>query len=102
MTLHQAAARNSANSPIARVLTRQAHGRSANDNGANAPASQLVFEAALRHFAKHGLGAAKDACEHAETAFHAGDNQACNHWLAICRTLDRRMARQTVQTLGVN
>ncbi len=99
MTLHQAAARNSANSPIARVLARPAYGRSANDNGANAPASQLVFEEALRHFAKHGLGAAKDACDKAETAFHGGDSYTYNYWLAICRTLDRRLAHQTVQML---
>ncbi|MEO9462705.1 MAG: hypothetical protein ABJ242_08220 [Marinomonas sp.] len=101
MTLLQATARNSANSPIARVLTPKPHGRSANDNNANAPASQLVFEDALHHFAKHGLGAAKDARDRAEAAFYAGDKAQYNYWLAICRTLDRRMARQAVQTLEI-
>lgn len=51
-----------------------------------------LLRAALRHFAEHGLGAARAARKQAERAFFAGDRKAYDHWLAITRTLDRRLA----------
>ena len=50
------------------------------------------MRAALMHFAEHGLGAARAAREKAEAAFFAGDRAGYDWWLAITRTLDRRMA----------
>ncbi len=47
---------------------------------------------ALRHFARHGLSAATHARAHAEAAYAAGDPEACNRWIAICRQFDRRIA----------
>ena len=92
MTIHFAAARTASCSPIARALARRAIGRVANDNGAPAVSSDQVLKAALRHFAKHGLSAAREARAKAEEAFFAGDRQAYDWWLEITRTLDRRMA----------
>src|SRR5690242_10667228 len=65
----------------------------ANDNHAEQP-SDTPLRAALRHFAGHGLAAAHLARKQAETAFFAGDRQAYQWWLEICRVLDRRMARE--------
>lgn len=53
-----------------------------------------MLHAALRHFAEHGLGAAREARRQAETAFFAGDRASYDWWLSICRTLDRRMAEE--------
>lgn len=90
MSIHFAAAR----SPLAALINPARHGgivgRAANDNGG--PAVHLQLRAALRHFAEHGLGAATVARKNAEQAFFGGDRQSYLHWLAICRTLDRRMA----------
>ncbi len=63
----------------------------ANDNGA-AHTSDALLHAALRHFAEHGLSAARRARKQAEAAFFAGDRQTYRWWLEICRALDRRMA----------
>lgn len=67
--------------------------RPANDN-ADEPPFEAMLQAALRHFANHGLAAARRARLHAEAAAAAGDTQSYQWWLAICRTLDRRMACQ--------
>jgi hypothetical protein len=67
-------------------------GPSANDDG-DAPASDAMLHAALRHFAEHGLAAAARACKQAEVAFTAGDRQGFEWWLDVCRALDRRMAK---------
>ncbi|HWU02323.1 MAG TPA: hypothetical protein VN222_06245 [Novosphingobium sp.] len=56
------------------------------------PARDILLQAALRHFARHGLGAADLAREYAEKAFFSGDGDSYRHWLSICRQLDRRMA----------
>jgi len=48
---------------------------------------------ALLHFAEHGLGSAAAARARAEQAFFAGDRETYRHWLGICRTFDRRLAR---------
>lgn len=94
MTIHFAAARPA----LARVLgprfTSRVLGRAANDNGSH-PADlghSAELRAALKHFAQHGLGAARVAQANAEQAFFRGDRTAYRHWLGICRTLDRRLA----------
>ena len=65
----------------------------ANDNQGTG-ASDALIDAALRHFAEHGLAAAQHARHAAETAFFADDRQGYRRWLEICRTLDRTMARE--------
>lgn len=106
MPLHFAAARLPGNpracSPIARALARRAVERVANDNGdaAAIQESDQVLRAALRHFAQHGLGAAREARAQAENAFFSGDRQAYRWWLDITRTLDRRLAREAERLGG--
>ena len=80
-------------SPVARALVRRAVERVANDNGQTAPSEQML-KAALRHFAEHGLGAAREARAQAEKAFFAGDRESYDWWLGITRTLDRRLAKE--------
>ena len=91
MTVHFAAARTAALSPVARALTRRAAVSPANDNG-DTTGSDHLLHSALRHFARHGLAAATEARHLAEDAFFAGDRETYEHWLGVCRTLDRRMA----------
>ena len=97
MTIHFAAAQTADGSPVARVLRCPAPVRAANDNrperGASAP-DDMMLRAALRHFALHGLGAARAARAEAEAAFFAGDRQNYDWWLGITRTLDRRLAAE--------
>ncbi|KPP94964.1 hypothetical protein [Erythrobacter sp. HL-111] len=121
MTIHFAAAFGTAPAracaPIARGLVRRARERAANDNsaaegradarprGSAAPArrrapSEAVLRAALRHFAEHGLGAARAARARAEAAFFAGDRPAYDWWLEITRTLDRRLALEVAGESG--
>lgn len=105
MPIHFAAAnvpgRAPACSPIARALAARAFERVANDNGnGTGEASQVphagdhMLRAALRHFAQHGIGAAREARAQAEKAFFDGDRQAYDWWLGITRTLDRRLAAE--------
>jgi len=100
MTIHFAPARSTICSPVARALNPVAVTSAANDNGhtndANVPSDQML-RAALRHFAEHGLGAAREARTQAEQAFFAGDQNAYKWWLGITRTLDRRLAAKTEQ-----
>lgn len=63
----------------------------ANDDGEIVGTAHV--NAALRHFAKHGIAAAQHAREQAINAGRAGDRQSFDWWLQICRALDRRMAR---------
>ena len=72
---------------------RRACGMPANDNGAK-HTGEAMLNAALRHFAEHGLAAARHARSEAENALEAGDEQAYSYWLEVCRTLDRRMAQE--------
>lgn len=84
-------------SPIAKALVSRAIERAANDNGgspADRQSNDQLLRAALRHFAEHGLGAAREARSQAEAAFFAGDRQAYDWWLGITRTLDRRLAAE--------
>lgn len=97
MTLRFAPARQPARSPIARTLARRAPGRVANDEGTMAePAfrDEAMLHEALRHFAVHGLGAARVAASEAERAIGEGNRERYRYWLGICRALDRRLAGQ--------
>lgn len=91
-------------SPIAKAMIARAVEKVANDNGdgslmgRHAPANDQMLRAALRHFAEHGLGAARAARAQAEQAFFEGDRQAYQWWLGITRTLDRRLAREAERT----
>jgi hypothetical protein len=67
--------------------------RPANDNAA-VHSDDALLHAALRHFAEHGMGAAGLARRKAEAAYFTGDRNAYQWWLGICRTLDRRLARE--------
>ncbi|MEM7781482.1 MAG: hypothetical protein AAF697_13930 [Pseudomonadota bacterium] len=96
-------------SPIAKALVARAMERVANDNelaqtdllqgnaGRLTQSSDQVLRAALRHFAQHGLGAAREARAQAEQAFFDGDRQAYDWWLGITRTLDRRLAAEAAR-----
>ncbi|MBX7496474.1 hypothetical protein K3172_11470 [Qipengyuania sp. 6B39] len=98
MSVHFAAARSTAHSPIARALARKAHANAANDNGdaaecaAQAGSFDTMMRAALKHFAEHGMGAAQEARRQAEQAHFAGDSTGYDWWLGVCRALDRRLA----------
>jgi protein-tyrosine-phosphatase len=96
MTVHFAPARSIARSPLARAFARRTIARAANDNPdqAQARTHDQMLHAALRHFAEHGLGAAREARKQAENAFFTGDRESYDWWLGICRTLDRRMAEE--------
>lgn len=72
---------------------RAASGVAVNDNGGSG-ATDAVLDAALRHFAEHGLAAAQLARRQAEAALLAADRPDYQWWLGICRALDRTMARE--------
>lgn len=92
MTVHFAASRLAAHSPVARILQRHAPATPANDNF-DVRADDELLHAALHHFARFGLGAAREARRHAEQAFFAGDRERYDWWLGICRKLDARLAK---------
>ena len=74
-------------------------GRAANDN---APAGRdAVLRDALKHFAQHGLRAAQVARDLAVEADRLGDDATRDHWIEICRTLDRRMAVALCARIGL-
>ena len=77
---------------MSRLLFVPARVVAANDNGAVKSTDPAIVEAALRHFAEHGLGAARAARHRAEQAFFADKQPEYRWWLEICRQLDRRMA----------
>ena len=91
MTIRFASTRDVASSPFGRVLIQGRPLEAANDNRGGERQGRMLA-AALRHFAKHGLGAAQEARQLAEDAWLAGDRPEYEHWLEICRVLDRRMA----------
>ena len=100
MTIHFAAAKGNLRPRLSPAQARAALSRAANDNRREFPLnlaladseSEAILNAALRQFAAHGLGAAAHARTKAEAAFFAGERQTYQWWLAVCRTLDRRMA----------
>lgn len=86
-------------SPIlARYLEPVGGKAAANDNEAEA-LNDVLLRAALKHFARYGLGAAEQAHAEAERAFFSGDSEGYRWWIAICRTLDRRLADRTATTV---
>lgn len=91
MTIRFASARNVTSSPFARVLFQGRALDAVNDNSAGEGQTAMLAET-LRHFARHGLGAAREARHRAEDAWLAGERAEYDHWLGICRMLDRRMA----------
>ena len=60
---------------------------------------ELLTAAALKHFAQHGLGAAREALNQAEQAHFTGDMESYAWWLDVCRTLDRRVAEDLIRRL---
>ncbi|PLK24363.1 hypothetical protein [Novosphingobium sp. TH158] len=97
MPLHFAASRTGNDAILARMFERKGPSRAANDNGrpiGDLMADPQVLRSTLLHFARHGLAAADVARNEAVAAFAANDEQNGRHWLAICRQLDRRMARR--------
>lgn len=60
---------------------------------------EALLRAALRLFASHGLGAARHAQAAAQTAFFVGDRERYRWWLAITRTLDRKLAIELVSSI---
>ncbi|MCB2075343.1 MAG: hypothetical protein H6917_08110 [Novosphingobium sp.] len=92
MTIRFAAAnRGGFNAFVAPMFVASIPLRAANDN-MHGTSNDKLLKAALRHFAEHGLCAAEHARENAERAFFEGDRPGYRWWLAICHTLDRRMA----------
>ncbi len=108
----------SANHPVRRLgwratgrgLIAPALARAANDNlsdGAAAMASQgngparfdPLLNDALRHFAVHGLAAAEAAVDLAAEATVRDDADARDHWLAVTRMFDRRLAARVDREL---
>jgi hypothetical protein len=97
MPLHFAASRSGQDAILARIFGHRVEVQAANDNGR--PMGELmgdpqVLRATLLHFARYGLSAADAARDEAVAAFGANDEDAGRRWLAICRQLDRRMARR--------
>lgn len=79
---------------IAPVLARAANDNRA-DGGADAPGAARfdpLLADALRHFAVHGLAAADAALDLAAEAGNRDDADARDHWLAVTRMFDRRLA----------
>ena len=70
-----------------------------NDNGAD-PQGDALLRAALRLFADHGLGAGHRAQIEAEAAFFSGDRERYRWWLAVTRTLDRKLAVELAGRMG--
>lgn len=91
MTIRFAAAIRDENPIIARILGASVPLRPGNDNH-NGVSDEKLMRATLRHFALHGLSAARQARENAEIAWHSEDMESYVFWLSVCRMLDRRMA----------
>ncbi|VVT12590.1 hypothetical protein [Erythrobacter sp. EC-HK427] len=92
MSIRFAASRTKRSVCMHRELVRMLSLVPANDNGH--AVQRNVMDAALRHFAEHGIAAAQNAREQAILAGKAGERELFEYWLEICRALDRRMARQ--------
>ena len=91
MTIHFAAAHPAAQGALAFAFAPPVPREAANDNGPE-PLGDTLLRAALLHFARYGLGAAREARAEAERALAAGDRNGYRWWRDICRALDRRMA----------
>ena len=71
----------------------------ANDNAAD-PQGDALLRAALRLFADHGLGAGHRAQTEAAAAFFTGNRERYRWWLAVTRTLDRKLAVELAGRMG--
>jgi hypothetical protein len=100
MSIRFAAARGSLRARLAPVRVQAMRLVPANDNGQSWRRVEAL-DAALRHFARHGMAAAQIAADNARVAGEAGDDKAFAWWLDVCRTLDRRMARQFERGVSV-
>lgn len=84
---------------IALWMRRRAVNDNGNDNGksdqpAAHPSPDPVLDAAVRQFARHGSAAGQIARDRAKSAFFAGERDNYRFWLAVCRTLDRRLVEE--------
>nr|WP_166175210.1 hypothetical protein [Altererythrobacter segetis] len=93
MSIRFAAPPQAQNVRLSGSRARAAIAKAVNDNEAS-HSDDALLGAALRHFAEHGMAAASHARRRAEAAFFAGDRNAYRWWLGVCRTLDRRLARE--------
>lgn len=91
MSVRLAPARSSMPGFSVRAAYVRMSARAANDNG-DLRRHDDALRDALKLFAQYGMRAADEARERAERAFFAGDRPTYQRWLAICRTLDRRLA----------
>ena len=80
-------------------VARVTPGPAVNDNASDPPGDALL-RAALRLFAEHGLGAGHRAQEQAEAAYFEGDRERYRWWLAVTRTLDRKLAVELCGRMG--
>ncbi|MDE1916151.1 MAG: hypothetical protein KGJ57_01430 [Sphingomonadales bacterium] len=93
MSIRFAAAGSGECLAVARVLARRRLSIRDAANDVDACISDdVLLVSSLRHFALHGLGAAREAGRLAQEARNQQDLERYHHWLAICRHLDRRMA----------
>jgi hypothetical protein len=99
MSIRFAAAGTGESAAVTRVLCRPRAGVPANDV-AGGLSQDLLLRSALRHFARHGLGAAQEARSIALRAHAEGDNDQYRHWLGICRKLDRQIATRLSASHG--
>lgn len=105
----------SANHPVRRLgwraagrgLVAPALARAVNDNrphseteGEQANRFDPLLTEALRHFAVHGLAAAEAAVDAAADAGLRGAAGEQEHWLAITRMFDRRLASRACAELA--
>jgi predicted phage gp36 major capsid-like protein len=93
MSIRFAAPRHAIRNRMEDTAARIACLMPANDNRSSHTA-EPTLDAALRHFARHGMAAAHQARARAQAARAEGDEQGFAWWLEICRALDRRMARE--------
>jgi hypothetical protein len=100
----------SANNPARRLgwraagrgLVAPALARAVNDNGeiaASGARFDPLLTEALKHFAVHGLAAAEAAADLAAEATSRDDADARDHWLAVTRMFDRRLAARAERVL---
>ena len=95
----RAAPSNAAVTRFALLTPPARPGEAVNDNGAD-PQGDALLRAALRLFADHGLGAGHRAQTEAEAAFFSGDRERYRWWLAVTRTLDRKLAVELAGRMG--
>lgn len=102
MPLHFAASRTGNDAILARIFERKGPSRPANDNGrliGDLMSDPKVLRDTLLHFARYGMAAAQAAREEAVAAFELDDEAEGRRWLAICRQLDKRLARRVEHEL---